>query len=191
MEPPGKSTASAAKGVPSPLCCLGALNCQTLTWQQQPRVTQVSPAARDVALGVCLGVEELQHHRSALWDFGVGFSGGGRSEVGRAAGEKHKQLSPGCDHQLCPSGSLQSEHSRGSQLQLGHSTSHMAPWHHQPCRTAQHWDTCRTPEPEGAVRAGKTGSRWNQAVTWVRQGGAEPGSWDVLLRELQQSNKVS
>lgn len=87
-------------------------------------VTEVSPAARDVALGLCLGVEELQHPRSALWDFGVGFSRGGRSEVGRAAGEK--QLSPGCDHQLCPSGSLQSEHSMGSQCSWG--TAHPT-WH--------------------------------------------------------------
>lgn len=82
MEPPWRThSPRAARGVPSPPCCLDALSCQTLTWHQQPRVTEVSPAPRDVALGLCLGMEQLQHHQSAQGDSVLGFSTGGRSKV--------------------------------------------------------------------------------------------------------------
>lgn len=70
MEPPGEPTARAA---------LSAV------WV--PRVTEVSPAARDVALGLCLGVEELQHHPSALWGLGWGLAqGAGLRQGGQQEG---------------------------------------------------------------------------------------------------------
>lgn len=151
---PGEPTARQPQGiwgVPSPLCCLDALSCHTLTWQQQPRVTGVSPAPWDVALGLCLGREELQHHQSAQWDSVVGFSRGGRSEAGRAGREKHKQLSPGCDLQA--TSSVPQPPSRASKAgapSCSWGTAHptAAPWPHQPCSTAQPWDSCRTPEPQ-------------------------------------------
>lgn len=88
-----------SQGVPQPSLLFG---CPGLSNPQLAAATHSDrgvPAPRDVALGLCLGVEELQHHPS---DFGVGFSRGGRWEVGRAGREKHKHLSPGCELQATP-----------------------------------------------------------------------------------------
>lgn len=145
MEPPWEDpqpgSPGAAKGVPSPPCRLDALSCQTLTWHQQPRVTEESPGCWDVALGLCLGMEELQHHGSTQWDSVVVFSRGDRSKVGRGGREKHEQLSPGCD--LPATSSLPQAPSRARQGlpaaawgTAQHPHQHRGT--HQPCRTAQH-----------------------------------------------------
>lgn len=175
MEPPWEDpqpgSPDAAEGVPSPPCCLDALSCQMLTWHQQPRVTEVSPGCWDVALRLCLGMEELQHHGSAQWDSVVVFSRGGRSEVGREEERSMSSLAQAVTsrrHQFCPSSSFQSKQGRGSQLQPGaqHST------HTSTVAPISPAGQPSTETPAGLpVRAGKTGSRCSQTVTWVRQGG--------------------
>lgn len=132
-EDPQPGSPSAAKGVCSPPCCLNALSCQMLTWHQQPRLTEVSPGCWDLALGLCLGMEELQHHGSAQWDSVVVFSRGGRSEVGRGGREKHEQLSPGCDFQATssvPQAPSRASKAGAPSCSLGHSTAPTpALWH--------------------------------------------------------------